>query len=469
MPPHPLSIRDELLATVKLAAPLAGANLAQMVMGLTNAIMVGRLGGASLAAAGLGGALYFTLVMICQGILTAVAPLAAHAIGAGDRAAAERVGGAGMILAGLLAVPVLVLLSLAPALLGVLGYDDALAAEIARFVGAISWGAPAFLGFVVLRSLLSARSRVRPITVVLVLGVPTNALLNWGLIFGHLGLPALGIVGSGCATAIVQWLMLLSLAGYTLLGPGTVRLKFDVNSLRRLGAIVRLGLPISGLMALDVGLFNATGVLMGTLGGDALGAHQLAINFASLTFMVPLGIAQAATVRVALQLGSDDPAAARRAGFVALVLGGLLMLIPCGVMLLVPRPIVGIYLDLGDPANRGTAALAVELLAIAAFFQVFDGVQVIAAGALRGYRDTALPMAFAAAGYWGVGFASGWMLAFPLGYGAIGLWWGQALGLATVAVLLALRLAYRSRALPGAVPTDPAPVTRWDDALTPAP
>jgi len=109
------------------------------------------------------------------------------------------------------------------------------------------------------------------------------------------------------------------------------------------------------------------------------------------------------------------------------------------------------------------------LLAVAALFQVFDGVQVIAAGALRGYRDTALPMAFAAAGYWGVGFASGWMLAFPLGYGAIGLWWGQALGLATVAVLLALRLAYRSRALPGAVPTDPAPVTRWDDALTPAP
>jgi MATE family multidrug resistance protein len=184
---------------------------------------------------------------------------------------------------------------------------------------------------------------------------------------------------------------------------------------------------------------------MGLFGADALGAHQLAINFASLTFMVPLGIAQAATVRVALQLGAGRSAAARDAGFLAVALGGALMLVPCLAMLAAPQMIVGLYLDPAAPENQGTAAIAVRLLVIAALFQVFDGIQVIAAGALRGYRDTAVPMLMAAFGYWGAGFAGGWVLAFPLGYGAVGLWYGLALGLAVVALLLTLRLAWRSR------------------------
>ncbi len=318
-----------------------------------------------------------------------------------------------------------------------------------RGISQQSNGAPAFLGFVVLRAMLSATTRVRPIMLVLLLGVPANAALNWALIFGHLGFPALGIFGSGAATAIIQWVMLLALAGYVrisrlrLLGVG-----------RRFGAelrlIVGLGLPISGLLALEVGLFNAAGVVMGLFGADALGAHQLAINFASLTFMVPLGMAQAATVRVAFQLGARNYAAARRAGLVALALGGAVMLAPCALMLAAPWAITGIYLDLGEAANLGTAATAVRLLAIAGIFQVFDGLQVIAAGALRGYRDTALPMAIAAFGYWGIGFVGGWVFAFPLGGGAVGLWWGLALGLAVVALLLSLRLHFRSRAEDGA-------------------
>src|SRR4051794_24195938 len=445
MPAPASPMRAEIRATLALAAPLAGANLAQMTMGLTNAVMVGHLGGGSLAAAGLGAGLYFTLVMICQGVLVAVAPLAAHAIGADDHPAAARIAGAGMLLALLLALPVFGLLTMAPQLLVLLGYEKTLAAQIADFLSAIRWGSPAFMIFVVLRAMLSAASRVRPIVVVLLCGVPANAALNWALVFGHLGLPAWGIVGSGCSTAIVQWLMALGLAGYMLVLPAGPRLRFGPRRRAELRRIIRVGLPISGLLALEVGVFNGTGVLMGLLGADALGAHQLAMNFASLTFMVPLGIAQAATVRVAYELGRGAHAAARRAGFVALALGGGAMLVPCVLMLAFPLRIAGIYLDLADPANHGAAVIAAQLLAIAALFQVFDGLQVIAVGALRGFRDTALPMLIAAFGYWGAGFAASWVLAFPFGYGPAGLWWGLALGLGVVALLLSLRLHYRSR------------------------
>jgi MATE family multidrug resistance protein len=204
--------------------------------------------------------------------------------------------------------------------------------------------------------------------------------------------------------------------------------------------ILSLGLPIGGLIALEVGVFVTTGVLMGLLGADALGAHQLVINFASLCFMVPLGIGQAATVRVGFELGAGAPATARRAAFVALALGASFMGVTAVLIWTFPSAIADLYLDLDDPANRGLIGIALRLLGVAALFQIFDGVQAIAAGALRGYRDTAVPMALAAFGYWGIGFAGGWGLAFPLGLGAVGLWWGLALGLAVVAVLLTARV-----------------------------
>jgi multidrug resistance protein, MATE family len=207
-----------------------------------------------------------------------------------------------------------------------------------------------------------------------------------------------------------------------------------------IGRIVRLGLPIGGMRGIETGLFLTTGVLMGLLGASALAAHQLVLNCAGVTFVVPLGVANAATVRVALQLGADRPEAARRAGFVALALGIAFMSATAIVLCTVPGGIIGLYLDIGDPANRAIVAIARHLFAIAALFQVFDGVQVIAAGALRRHKDAMVPLLLATIGYWGAGFAGGWLLAFPLGYGAVGLWLGLALGLAAVAVLLTLRL-----------------------------
>jgi multidrug resistance protein, MATE family len=442
--PAGAAIVSEIRATVAVAGPLAAANLAQMAMGFTNTVMVGSLGSAALAAAGLGASLYFTVALVCSGILTAVAPLAAHAIGAGDNHRAGRVAGAGLVLAALQAVPVVVALLIANRLLVRLGYEPALAAEIGRFLGAIAWAAPGFLGFAVLRSFLVAASHSRTVMIALILGIPMNAGLNWILIFGHLGAPALGIAGSGCSTAIIQWLMFTGLAIYALAAPSLAeyRMRPSLRGWNEIGRVLRLGLPIGGILGLEIGVFATTGILMGLLGADALGAHQLVMNCISVVFMVPLGIAQAATVRVAVALGSGAPAAARRAAIVALALGVAYMAIMAGVLLAAPRAIARIYVDIDAPANRSLVVIALYLLAIAALFQIFDGVQAIAAGALRGYRDTAVPLLIAVVGYWGIGFTGGWLLAFPVGYGPIGLWSGLAVGLAAVALMLTVRLHF---------------------------
>ena len=437
-------IEAELRATLALAAPLAAANLAQMAMGVTDMVMVGRLGALPLAAAGLGAMLYFTGGVVLQGILSAVAPLAAHALGGGDRRAAGRIAGAGLALAVLLAVPFVAALTSLDRLLLALGYDHALAAEIGRFLQAIAWGGPAFLGFAVLRSLLAALSHTRAVMAVLLLCVAGNAGLNWVLIYGHLGAPALGMAGSGYASAINQWVILAGLALCTRMMPGIagfhlLRSAF-APSWAAMANVLRLGLPIGGIMGVEVGVFLAAGVLMGLLGAAPLGAHQLVLNCAGISFMVPLGLGQAATVRVAYELGAGRAFAARRAAFVALALGIGFMGAMAVVLWTVPQAIIAAYIDISDPANRETVQIARRLLVIAALFQVFDGMQVIAAGALRGYRDTMVPMLLAGFGYWGAGFGGGWLLAFPLGFGPAGLWWGLALGLAVVAILLTVRL-----------------------------
>ena len=438
------TIVSEIRATVAVAGPLAAANLAQMAMGFTNTVMVGSLGSAALAAAGLGTSLYFTIALVCSGILTAVAPLAAHAIGAGDSRRAGQVAREGLVLAALLAVPVIATLMVVNRLLAGLGYDPALAAEIGRFLGAIAWAAPGFLGFAVLRSLLVAASHSRTVMVVLILCIPMNAGLNWILIFGHFGVPALGIAGSGCATAIIQWLMFGGLAVYAQVMPSLAKYRIRPLSRRwdETGRILHLGLPIGGILGLEIGVFATTGILMGLLGADALGAHQLVMNCISVIFMVPLGIAQAATVRVAAALGSGAADTARRAGFVAIALGVAYMALMAVVLVAAPRAIARIYVDIDAPANRGLVGIALYLLAIAALLQIFDGVQAIAAGALRGYRDTTVPLLLAVIGYWGVGFVGGWLLAFPGGWGPIGLWSGLAAGLAAVALMLILRLHF---------------------------
>jgi len=438
------AVIKEVRATLSLAVPLAAANVAQMAMGVTDTVMVGSLGPVPLAAVGLGANFYFTIAVVCQGVVSAVSPLAAFAMGAARRDEVGRITASAFVLGAVFAVPLMAALTIAPRALAPIGYDPALIGGIGEFLHAIVWGTPGFLGFAVLRSLLAALSRPRAIMAVLVFGIGTNALLNWLLIFGHLGLPALGLAGSGYASAINQWLMFLGLlcvasrlrredwlsARYAALATMTADM----------ARILKLGLPIAGLQAVEVGVFFASTTVMGLFGANALAAHQIALNCASVTFMVPLGMSQAATVRIAAERGSGSFAAARRAGVVALGLGIAFMSLSAAVFWSVPEPIVGAYIALGDPGNREVVALALRFLAVAAVFQIVDGLQAVAAGALRGYHDATVPMILAGCGYWGIGFAGGLAFAFPLGAGPIGLWWGFVLGLSAVAALLTFRL-----------------------------
>ena len=434
----------ELRATLAIAAPLAAANLAQMTIGFTNAVMVGRLGSVPLAAAGLGASLYVTIGIALQGIVSALAPLAAHALGAGDREGAARITGQGLALALTFALPFVLIIMTFDGLLLRLGYDPALAAEIRRYQHAIVWGAPAMLTMGALRSFLAAQARTRPVMLVLFGGIAANAALNWVFIYGHLGAPALGVAGAGYSTAANQWIMLATLACYVAASPALAAARVVRGMLawhwRDIAAILRLGLPIGGIFLLEIGSFVATGVLMGLIGADALAANQIVGNCIGFTFMVPFGLAQAATVRIAYECGSGRRDAAWRAAVVALTLGICFMLAASIVLWLAPRAIIAVYIDVSAAENAAVVAIAVQLFAIAALFQVFDGMQAVAAGALRGYKDTAVPMLLAGVGYWGFGFLGSWVLAFPLGYGAPGLWWGLAVGTAVVGVLLTLRL-----------------------------
>jgi multidrug resistance protein, MATE family len=441
---HRSPIATELRATLAIAVPLAAANLAQMAIGFTNTLMVGRLGAGPLAAVGLGGSLYFTIGITLQGIVSALAPLAAHALGAGDRDGAARIAGQGLGLAIAFALPFIVIIMTFDRILLRFGYDPALAAEIAQYQHAIVWGAPALLGFAALRSYLGAQARTRPIMLVLAGGVAANAALNWMFIYGHLGAPALGVTGAGYASAGNQWIMLAALACYVAgtpaLSAARVVRGMVTWSWSDIAAILRLGLPIGGIFLLEIGAFSGTAVLMGLLGADALAANQIISNCTGFTFMVPFGIAQASTVRIAFERGARRHDAAWRAAKVALVLGACFMVAASILLWTAPRAITAIYIDANDPANGAIVAIAVQLFMIAALMQVFDGVQAVAAGALRGYKDTTIPMLFAAFGYWGVGFVGSWLLGFPLGYGAAGLWWGILLGTVVVALLLTLRL-----------------------------
>lgn len=438
------ALLSETRATLALALPLAAANLALIATSVIDTIMVGRLGSVPLAAVGLGGSLYFTLLVVCQGVLEAVAPLAAFAIGARDTAAAGRIAGSGLLLAALLAPAMIAALVSIGQIFRLIGYDPVLTQEIDRFSRAMVWGVPAALGTSVLRSLFAALNRPRVVMIVLACGVPLRVGLDWALIFGHLGAAPLGLVGCGYAVSINQWLTVAAYAGVLLLSrpDGTpLRLRAPAAELAAaIRRIIALGLPIGGLRALEVGAFSCSAALMGLFGADALGAHQIAINCASITWMVPLGIAQAATVRVAAARGAREPEAARRAAAVALLIATAFMSLAAVVLWTAPLAIVGAYVATGEPANRAMVDFALQFLALAALFQVVDGVQVVAAGALRGYQDTKVPMLYAGLGYWGVGFVGGWGLAFPLGAGPVGLWWGFVAGLTVVAALLTTRL-----------------------------
>lgn len=439
----------ELRSLFTLGWPLILAQLAQSALFTTDVVMMGWLGSKYLAAGALATAFFICLQLFGVGLVGAVAPLVAQALGARNFRAVRRIVRQGFWAAVLIGAVVAPLLwNMQPILLA-LGQDPELAAMAATYAhGGILILFP-LLMIVVMRAFLSAHGSTGAILVITVLGVLVNIVFNYALIFGHFGLPRLELRGAAIATTMTNLVMLAALLGYTLRHRRYRRYHLLARFWRadwpHFFELFRVGTPIGLMLLSEVGLFSAAAMLMGWLGTAEVAAHAIAMQCASLSFMVPLGLSQATTVRVGLAYGRSDPLGVARAGWLSLGLTLGFMALTCTLFLLAPLHLVGIFLDPTDPGNADTLALAATYLVIAGLFQLFDGAQVSAAASLRGLSDTTVPMVIALIGYWAVGLPTGWYLGFQLDWRGVGIWTGLATGLAAVALVLNLRFALRGR------------------------
>jgi MATE family multidrug resistance protein len=436
------SRREEFFKILWLASPLAAGQIAQMLMNLTDSVVMGRIDVDSLAAGSLGGNISFMMIIAAQGLIMSIQPLVAQARGAGDPKVAGRTIAAGILVAAMASVPMILALTQIDRFLIALGEPEHIAELTLRYSLAFAWAIPASLLQAVARNYLLAIERPRATMVVTAIACLANGVLAWALVFGHLGLPALGLAGSGYATAVVWWISALALIGYAgrahLIPIGIVALPMSEIRIG-LAAVLKIGWPIAGILIVEVGLFVVSSILMGYFGSVALAAHQICLGIASLVFMVPMSIGQAATVRVGFHIGAGAFSHARMAGIVALVFTTGFMILSATCLVLFARPVFSLYLDANDPQRDAVLAIGGRLILVAAAFQLVDGAQAVASGALRGLKDTRAAMLAGIIGYWGLGMPIGAGLAFGLGLGPIGLWWGFAGGLGAAALLLTAR------------------------------
>jgi MATE family multidrug resistance protein len=418
-----------------LAVPVVLAELGWMTMGMVDTLMVGRISPEAIGAVGLGTSLFMGICIFGMGLLLGLDTLVSQAYGARRLDECHRWLVHGVVLALLLAAPLAGVLLLLAANLELLGlHPDVL--ELTRpFLRILAWSAPPLLLYAAFRRYLQGMGVVRPVMMALLTANILNLVANWALIYGHLGLPELGVRGSAWATVVSRvWMVafLLAVIVYRERGrrPGLFETSFRIEA-ARMRRLVMLGLPAATQVTLEVGAFAAATALAAGLMPVALAAHQIAINFAALTFMVPLGVSSAAAVRVGHAVGRGDPEAASRAGWTALLFGTLFMTAAAAIFLLFPRLLIGLF-----TTDQAVLDVGVSLLFIAAIFQLFDGVQGVATGALRGLGDTRSPMLWNFAGHWLIGLPLGYALCFVAGRGVSGLWWGLSTGLFVCGVAL---------------------------------
>ena len=431
---------SDLRAMLRLALPVAAVQLGIMAMGVTDTLMVGHLSPAALAAGALGNLYFFIAGIFGQGTLMALDPVISQAVGARDAEAISRALQRGLVMA--LALTVFTCATFVPVewVLRVLDQPPEVIPDAASYVRIAIPGVFPFYAFVVFRQSLQAMHRVAPVLWTVLLANLLNAGLNWVFIYGHLGSPALGVAGSSIATSVSRWAMalaVLSISGrqvwhhLTPWRPETLA----IEPLRRM---LRLGLPIGVQYLLEYGAFAAAALLMGVLGTTQMAAHQIAINLASFTFMVPLGVSTATAVLVGHAIGAGDEDQARRSAVAGIFIGASFMCASAFVFLVFPGALARSYTGDAD-----VIMLTVMLIPIAGVFQVFDGIQAVAAGVLRGVGDTHAPAVINVVGFWFIGLPVSWVLAFRLGGGAVGMWWGIVVGLAAVALILLGRVRVR--------------------------
>lgn len=439
----------ELRATFSLAWPLIIAQLAQNALLTTNVIMLGWLGPQYLAGATLATAFYHPLMLLGGGIVSAVAPLAAQAIGAGQIRNVRRTVRQGLWVTIVVATLLLPIIWQIRHILLAAGQTEQLAEMAESYLHISAFALFPAIGIFVLRSFFSAIGTTTIILIVTVSGVIINAAGNYLLIFGNFGFPAMGLQGAATMYVIVNLTMFLALLGYVLTHKRYRRFyilaRFTRPDWPRFREIFRVGTPIGLTLMAEVGMFSVAAVFMGWLGTDELAAHAVALQCASLAFMIPLGLAAATTVRVGLAFGHGSDHGIAVAGWTSMIIGTGFMAIACTLFVAVPFIFVRLFLDATDPGNATALALASSYLAVAGLFQIVDGAQVVAVNALRGLSDTTIPMWIALFGYWGIGIPTAWFLGAEHRLAGVGVWIGLAVGLAFCAVVLTARFTFRHR------------------------
>ena len=441
------AVSTELSQLLRLGLPLIGAQLAQISVNTMDVLMIGWLGAEDLAASVLVFNYYIVLWLTGLGIILAAAPLSAQAYGAHDLRTLRRVIRQGFWLAVIFSIVSMYLLSFTVPVLRFLGQDEHIFLRADEYMNTLKWAFLPGLGFICLRVFLSTTGHTHAILWATVLMAIMNGVLNYGLIFGNLGMPRLEIAGAGLASAISSIFSLLLLILYISLHRKLRRFalfgriwRADFQILKK---IVLIGLPIGMTLLSEVGMFSIAAIMIGWIGVNELAAHTIVAQCAAVTFMVPLGIGQAAVVRVGIAAGRGDINGIGLAGWTAITVAILFMSVSATVFWLMPDFLISLYQDEANPASEQVKAFGVSLMIIAAIFQFFDGAQVVGGCALRGLNDTKIPMVYSVVGYWVIGLGTGYILAFPLNFAANGVWWGLALGLISVAIALSWRFSKR--------------------------
>ncbi|WP_305098643.1 MATE family efflux transporter [Croceibacterium aestuarii] len=443
--------RGEILATLALAWPLALANTAQMMVHAIDVIFVARLGEDALAASSLGISLFIVVLGSLTGMTGFVAALIAAELGRRKHAVREvrRSVRMGLWLAVGLGAVTLLPLHFGNAIMLATGQDPHVADLAGRFLRILMWAGVPMLCSSVLRNFVSALGRPVFATMITVTAIGVGALANYSFVFGHFGMPALGIEGSALASVTVSCFICASYVVAIYSDRRLRRYRVFGNWWRpewsRLRELLAKGSPVAFTILAEIGLFASAAFLMGRIGPAQLAAHALALQLASIAFQIPFGVGQAATIRVGYHFGAKDEDGIARAGWSALAIGAGVMLLSAGLMVLAPLPILRLYVDVDLPQNAEMIAFAVQFMMIAAAFQLSDGVQAVAAGVLRGLQDTRVPMWLALLGYWVPGLGTAVWLGFYTPLAGTGIWIGLAIGLTVVAVLLTLRFAARGR------------------------
>jgi multidrug resistance protein, MATE family len=428
-------LRREFRPMLRLAAPLALAELGWMAMGIVDSIMAGRIDAASLGAGSLGSMIFYPIVISATGMLLGMDTLVAQAHGANDQVATRRSLIAGLWLAiGLSPFSILLILGLMPVLRGV-GTNPHVMELLAPYIHALCWGIPCLMFYAAFRRYLQAVDIVKPVTFALVSANLINAFGNWLLMYGHWGFPRMGLEGSGWSTSISRLYMAgVLLAAIVRHEATNGNLIFHMSwqpDFARIRRLASLGLPAAGQMLFEGGVFGIVTVLAGTLDEISLAAHSIAVQVIATTFMVPLGISSAAAVRVGQAVGRKDPRGAAAAGWTALLLSTIFMGSAGIALALAPRFIVRLFI-----ANTAVIASGAVLVRIAALFELFDGFQIVSTGALRGLGDTRTPMLAHLIGYWAIGLPVTYVLCYPLHWGVSGIWVGLTAALILIGIIL---------------------------------